>query len=173
MFQTCFMTSKMLNSTLRNSFHLSGSSRRPKDVKMVRVTLFTERGRCWGYCWDYKLFSLFVLHEEFFCLEGHVTRPSFLPSFLPSLLPSPSLAPSLPSSLPTFEERIQRYINSSSIIPHDGQTNLGLQNQKHVVDLKLSENNIFRIFCFPRSARRGLGDCVKRVLVMNQAAFSA
>ena len=32
---------------------------------------------------------------------------------------------------------------------------------------------IFRIFCFLRSARRGLGDCVKHVLVMNQTAFSA
>ena len=41
--------------TLRNSSHLSTSSHRPEDVKMLRVALFTERGRCWEYCWDYKL----------------------------------------------------------------------------------------------------------------------
>ena len=34
-----------LKSTLRNSSHLSASSRRSEDVKMVRV-VFTERGRC-------------------------------------------------------------------------------------------------------------------------------
>ena len=51
------MTSKMLRppaetivvtelkSTLRNSSHLSASSRRSEDVKMLRVALFTERGR--------------------------------------------------------------------------------------------------------------------------------
>ena len=34
-----------LKSTLRNSSHLSASSRRPEDVTMLRVALFTERGR--------------------------------------------------------------------------------------------------------------------------------
>ena len=48
---------------LRNSFHLSASSRRFEDVEMLRVALFTERGRCWEYSWDYKLSIHFVLHE--------------------------------------------------------------------------------------------------------------
>ena len=34
-----------LKSTLRNSSHISASSRRPEDVKMLRVASFTERGR--------------------------------------------------------------------------------------------------------------------------------
>ena len=34
-----------LKSTLRNSSHLSASSRHSEDVKMLRVALFTERGR--------------------------------------------------------------------------------------------------------------------------------
>ena len=72
-FQACFMTSSSaktivytnrvteLKSTLRNSSHLSASSRRPEDVKMLKVALFTEWGRIWEY-WDYKLFILFVFH---------------------------------------------------------------------------------------------------------------
>ena len=49
-----------LKSTLRSSSHLSTISRRSEDMKMVRVALFTKRGRCWKYSWDYKLFILFV-----------------------------------------------------------------------------------------------------------------
>ena len=29
-------------------------------VKMLRVALFTERGRCWEYSWDYKLSILLI-----------------------------------------------------------------------------------------------------------------
>ena len=62
-------------STLRNSSHLSASSRRSEDVKMLRVTLFTERGRCSEDSWDYKLFILFL-----FCLENSILfwRPASL-----------------------------------------------------------------------------------------------
>ena len=35
--------------------------------KILRT--FTERGRCWKYSWDYKLFILFVLHENLYCFE--------------------------------------------------------------------------------------------------------
>ena len=38
-----------LKSTLRNSFHLSASSCRSEEVKMLRVMLFTERGQCSEY----------------------------------------------------------------------------------------------------------------------------
>ena len=59
-----------LKSTLRSSSHLSTISRRSEDMKMVRVALFTKRGRCWKYSWDYKLFILFVFfYEEFFYFE--------------------------------------------------------------------------------------------------------
>ena len=41
MFQACFIISIVvsaeLKSTLRNSSHLSASSRRPEDVKMLRM----------------------------------------------------------------------------------------------------------------------------------------
>ena len=33
-------------SIFRNSSRLSASSRRPEDVKMPRLALYTERGRC-------------------------------------------------------------------------------------------------------------------------------
>ena len=62
-------------STLRNGCHLSASSRGSEDVKMLRVTLFTERGRCSEDSWDYKLFILFL-----FCLENSILfwRPASL-----------------------------------------------------------------------------------------------
>ena len=47
-----------VGSHLKNS--LSSSSRRPKHVKMSKLTLFTERGRCWLIHWDLKLFIFFV-----------------------------------------------------------------------------------------------------------------
>ena len=46
-----------LKLTLWNNFHLSASSRRSEDVKMLRVALFTE------HSWDYKLSIHFVLHK--------------------------------------------------------------------------------------------------------------
>ena len=55
---------------LKNRFHLSSSSRRPKHVKMSTLALLTERGRCWLIHSDLKLFVLFVLHKQFFCFEG-------------------------------------------------------------------------------------------------------
>ena len=39
----------MLKSILSNSSRLSASLRRPEDVKMLRLALYTERGRCWDY----------------------------------------------------------------------------------------------------------------------------
>ena len=48
-----------LKSTLMNSSQFSASSRRSEDVKMLRVALFTERGRYWKHSWDYKISILF------------------------------------------------------------------------------------------------------------------
>ena len=62
----------VLKSILSNSSRLSTSSRRPEDVKIPRLALFTERGRCWGYPWDCKLSILFVLYDELFCLKDAV-----------------------------------------------------------------------------------------------------
>ena len=42
----------------------------PTVLKMVQRVLYTERGRCWGYPWDWKLFIIFVLYEEFICLKN-------------------------------------------------------------------------------------------------------
>ena len=57
-------------STLRNSSHLSASSRRCEDVKMLRVTLFTERGRCsedsWLFTTDAREFSQISARETSF-----------------------------------------------------------------------------------------------------------
>ena len=36
------------------------SSRHPEIGKMCRLVLYTERGQCWDYPWDWKLFNLFV-----------------------------------------------------------------------------------------------------------------
>ena len=56
----------MLKSIFSNSSRLSTSSRRPEDVKMPTLALYTERGRCWGYPWDWKLFfSLFCMANSF------------------------------------------------------------------------------------------------------------
>ena len=65
MLQYCWNNGRLvseLKSTLRNSSHLSASH--SEDVKILRVALFTKRGRCWEYSWDYNLFILFVFHEE-------------------------------------------------------------------------------------------------------------
>ena len=43
MYQACFMTFSPAKTTVAAS-HLSASSRRSEDVKMLRVALFTERG---------------------------------------------------------------------------------------------------------------------------------
>ena len=81
MFQACFMTSKIgsssaktivvssgLKSTLRKSFLLSASSRRPEDVKMLRVALPTERDRMLRILFitttNYS-FSLFFIKNAF------------------------------------------------------------------------------------------------------------
>ena len=53
-----------LMSTLRNSFHPSASSRRSEDVMILRVALFTERGRMLRILLGLQI--LFVLHEEYF-----------------------------------------------------------------------------------------------------------
>ena len=45
---------------------VSASLHRPKDVKMPRLALFTARGRCWDYPWNWKLRILLVLYEENF-----------------------------------------------------------------------------------------------------------
>ena len=55
---------------LKNRFHLSSSSRRPKHVKMSTLTLFPERGRCSLIHWDLKLFVLFVLMNNSFVSTG-------------------------------------------------------------------------------------------------------
>ena len=42
------------------------SSRRPEDVKMPRLALYTERGLCWDYLWtENYLFSLFCMTNYF------------------------------------------------------------------------------------------------------------
>ena len=64
----------MLKSILSNSCRLSASSRCPKDVKMPRLVLYTERGRFWYYPWDWKLFILFVLYGELFSLKDAVVE---------------------------------------------------------------------------------------------------
>ena len=81
-FQACFMTSKRrsssaktivvseLKSTLRNSSHLSASSRH-----VLKTWKSSERGVVYRrtrtvlpeYSWDYKIFTPFVFHEELFC----------------------------------------------------------------------------------------------------------
>ena len=66
------MVVSVLKSILSNSSRLSTSSRRPEDVKVPRVALYTERGRCWDYLWNWKLFILFVLYGELFCLKEAV-----------------------------------------------------------------------------------------------------
>ena len=44
----------MLKSILSNSSPLSASSRRPEDVKMLRLqVLYAEQGRCWDYPYTY------------------------------------------------------------------------------------------------------------------------
>ena len=53
-----------LKSTLRNSSHISASSRRPEDVKMLRVALFTERGRMLRI-----LLGLQIIHSLCFSLR--------------------------------------------------------------------------------------------------------
>ena len=58
-----------LKPTLMSSSQFSASSRRSEDVKMLRVALFTERGRCWEYSRNYKISILslfFFLHAESF-----------------------------------------------------------------------------------------------------------
>ena len=67
-----------LKSTLWNSSHLSTISRRSEDMKMLRVALFTKRGRRWKYFWDYKLFILFFFYEEFFYIEGRLVDFSLI-----------------------------------------------------------------------------------------------
>ena len=56
-----------LKSTLRNSFHLSESLRRPEDVKMLTMALFTER----EYSWEYTKysFSLFCTNNSILCAK--------------------------------------------------------------------------------------------------------
>ena len=56
----------VLKSILSNSSRLSVSSRRPEDVKMLRLALYSERA---GQC---VLFILFVLDDELFCLKDAV-----------------------------------------------------------------------------------------------------
>ena len=40
---------------------------------MLRVALFTERGRCWEYALDYNIFILFVFHSLCFSWRTKIT----------------------------------------------------------------------------------------------------
>ena len=53
--------------------HLSEFSS-PEDVKMLRVALFTERGRMLRILLGLQIIHSFVLHEECFYLEGRVVE---------------------------------------------------------------------------------------------------
>ena len=44
------------------------SSRRPEDVKMSTLALYTERGRC--RLGLKMIHSIFVLYDKFFCRRG-------------------------------------------------------------------------------------------------------
>ena len=66
-----------LKSTLRNSSQISASSRRLKTWKCWEWRCLQNEVGCWEYSWDYKLFILFVLHEECFCFEGRVVDLKF------------------------------------------------------------------------------------------------
>ena len=46
------------------------SSRHPEIGKMCRLVLYTERGQCWDYPWDWKLFNLFVFLWWIILFEG-------------------------------------------------------------------------------------------------------
>ena len=67
-------TMSLLKSILSESSRLSASSRRPEDMEMPRLVLYTERGRCWGYTRDWEWFVLFVLYDELFCLKDAVVE---------------------------------------------------------------------------------------------------
>ena len=58
---------------------------------------FTKQGRCWEYSWDWKLFILFVFHEELFYFDGRVVLTTVVFNALISFDP---LWPSWP--LPSF-----------------------------------------------------------------------
>ena len=63
-----------LKSTLRNSSQISASSCRLKTWKCWEWRCFQNEVGCWEYSWDYKVFILFVLHEECFYFEGRVVE---------------------------------------------------------------------------------------------------
>ena len=60
------------------------SSRHPEIVKMCRLVLYTERGRCWDYPWDWKLFNLFVFLWRIILSEGRRRNFAFRKRSLPS-----------------------------------------------------------------------------------------
>ena len=66
-----------LKSTLRNSSHISASSRRLKTWKCWEWRCLKNEVGCWEYSWDYRLFIVFVLHEECFYFEGRLCKQAF------------------------------------------------------------------------------------------------
>ena len=71
MFQACFMASKLDEVNVKEQ--LSVSSRRPEDVKILRVVLFVNRGRCWeySYCMGLQIIDwICFIYKELFCFEG-------------------------------------------------------------------------------------------------------
>ena len=73
----------MLKSILGNSSRSLCEFTPPEDVKMHRLALYTERGRCWDYLWDWKLFILFGLYEELFCLKDAIVEVCRRESYSP------------------------------------------------------------------------------------------
>ena len=67
-------TMSLLKSILSDSSRLSASSRRPEDMEMPILVLYTERGRCWDYTWDWKWSVLFVLYDDLFCVKDAVVE---------------------------------------------------------------------------------------------------
>ena len=115
----------MLKSILSNSSRLSASSRRPEDVKMSRLALYTEWGRCWHWDWNNDLFSLFCMANYFVwrtpsslnCMWPRIRAVS---TFLPSgeLQGQPSWECwyyyPLPQSLDLASRRLFNYSTSGS-----------------------------------------------------------
>ena len=63
-----------LKSTLRNSSRLSASSRRPEDVIMLRVALFTERGRMLRILLGLQIIHSLCFSLRMFYFEGRVVE---------------------------------------------------------------------------------------------------
>ena len=85
MFQTCFMTCKTLQFCWNDCSVWAEVNVKEQLSPLIEFISFWRRENAQigvvyrartvlRYSWDYKLFILFILHEELFCFEGRVVE---------------------------------------------------------------------------------------------------